>query len=395
VSNENEPDRKLQTDAEQPDIPEKIETSIDEPEVLEEPQDIVEDAEIIEDEPTTEVEEPPVEEETEATPPPAPQIEKRKGGFLPAVLGGIVAGGIGYGVAWYQFDYLPDETSGQIVALQSQIDDLVEQAANRVDPQSLVETAIGSEISGLRSELEAQIAGLTDRLSEIEVAPRTDGTVATATFDEYRDEMIALRADVAAQEQRIQELAEQAAAELETARTQAIQESEQARETVAEAARRVAIAQVQTALEAGLPFGDLLPELEQATGAEIPNALSNAANGVATLAELQESFAPIARETLAVSRAEGVAGEDGGSFGGFLRNMFDVRSVEPREGDDVDAILSRAENAVRTGRISDALAEIDALPDLAQSTMITWTRQAKKRMAAVNTLNELSLNTAE
>ena len=72
-----------------------------------------------------------------------------------------------------------------------------------------------------------------------------------------------------------------------------------------------------------------------------------------------------------------------------------IKAGFTREGDDVDAILSRAENAVRTGRISDALAEIDALPDLAQSTMITWTRQAKKRMAAVNALNELSLNTAE
>ena len=389
---ENEPDKLTTDDQKQPENPV-------EQEVLQEPEAEIEDAVVIEapeDTSEPQPEDAPVEPMTETQPAPAavaPVV--RKGGFLPVVFGGLIAGGIGYGVSWYQHVYLDDGDTQKIVMLEQSVQSLTERLDAQVDPQALVEAAIGAELGGLRSEIAAVSAQVESRIDEIVDAPRIDGTIATSTFEEYRDQMIALQAEVAAQETRIQQLAAQAAEELEQARSAAILETEQARETAEAAAKRVAIAQVQTAIEAGLPFAEFLPDLEQAIAAPAPEALVDAASGVSTLAELQEAFAPTAREALALARAEGVAGEQGGSVGGFLRNMFDVRSVEPRDGTDVDAILSRAEAAVRTGRLSDALAELDALPDVVQTAMIGWSRQAQKRVAAVSALNELSLTSAE
>lgn len=385
---ENEPDKLTTDDQSQPENPV-------EQEVLQEPQAEIEDAVVIET-PEPQPEEASAEQAPETAPnvvEPAPVA--RKGGFLPVVFGGLIAGGIGYGASWYQHVYLDDGDAQKIVMLEQSVQSLTDRLDAQVDPQALVEAAIGAELGGLRSDIAAVSAQVESRIDEIVDAPRIDGTIATSTFEEYRDQMVALKAEVAAQENRIQQLAAQAAEELEQARSVAILETEQARETAEAAAKRVAIAQVQTAIEAGLPFADFLPDLEQAIAASAPDALVDAATGVSTLAELQQDFAPAAREALAIARAEGVAGEQGGSVGGFLRNMFDVRSVEPRDGSDVDAILSRAEAAVRTGRLSDALAELDALPDVVQSAMIGWSRQAQKRVAAVSALNELSLTSAE
>ena len=53
----------------------------------------------------------------------------------------------------------------------------------------------------------------------------------------------------------------------------------------------------------------------------------------------------------------------------FLRAQTGARSLDPREGDDPDAILSRAEAAVSAGDLATALTEIAALPEPAQTAM--------------------------
>jgi hypothetical protein len=73
----------------------------------------------------------------------------------------------------------------------------------------------------------------------------------------------------------------------------------------------------------------------------------------------------------------------------FLRHQLDVRSVEPREGDDPDAILSRAEAALRDSRLTDALAEIATLPEAAQAPMGAWIAAAEGRVAALSALQAL------
>ena len=75
---------------------------------------------------------------------------------------------------------------------------------------------------------------------------------------------------------------------------------------------------------------------------------------------------------------------------GFIRTQLDARSLEPREGDDPDAILSRAEAATQQGRLTDALAEIEALPDVARAELSDWAAQATRRLEAVAAAQQLS-----
>ena len=61
-----------------------------------------------------------------------------------------------------------------------------------------------------------------------------------------------------------------------------------------------------------------------------------------------------------------------------------MRSIEPQEGTDPDAVLSRIEAAVRTGRIADALGEVQTLPEASQDALKDWTEQAQLRHDAVS-----------
>ena len=46
-------------------------------------------------------------------------------------------------------------------------------------------------------------------------------------------------------------------------------------------------------------------------------------------------------------------------------------------------MLSRAEAALAEGRLSDALAEIEALPETARAAMADWAAQARSRADAL------------
>jgi hypothetical protein len=179
----------------------------------------------------------------------------------------------------------------------------------------------------------------------------------------------------------------QAETDLAAARAEAEALEQEALASAEAAASRAALNRVSTAIETGAPFADALGDL----GGDLPAALSSAAeNGVATTAELTSDFPAAARAALATARAEGVSDESGG-LGGFLRNQFDVRSTAPQEGSSPDAVLSRAEAAIKEGRVADALAEIEALPEVARAEMTDWTAQATERadvLDAVATLSE-------
>ena len=74
----------------------------------------------------------------------------------------------------------------------------------------------------------------------------------------------------------------------------------------------------------------------------------------------------------------------------FLRNQFDVRSVAPKEGDGTDAILSRAEATLRQGRLTETLAEVGALPEVARAELSDWIALAEARADALAAAASLS-----
>ena len=383
-----------------------------------------------------------------ADPPPlpAPRTEpapNAKGpGFLPLVLGGVVAGGIGFAAAWTTQQR---DTSAMTGAIADQSERLatLEQAmppvvdlAPLTDRLTALETALTAETRDLGIAIDdlatqtadyiaaqsATITALQDRLaamdtsiSALERAPTADGTLPDRAMAAWQGDIAALQGSVAGLESRVAtaqadlsarlDAIEQSAGamaadavsqvqdlqgQLDAAQTAAATEQADAAAAAALATQRAAMTRLLAALDAGTPFDGALGEMQSA-GVSAPGDLAAlAADGVPTIAALQDSFPAAARAALAAARAEGLADADDNRFVAFLRSQFDVRSVTPREGSDPDAILSRAEAALAAGRLGDTLAEIATLPEVARAEMTEWTAAASSRAAAQAAVQALS-----
>ena len=91
----------------------------------------------------------------------------------------------------------------------------------------------------------------------------------------------------------------------------------------------------------------------------------------------------VARKALSAVRVTETEGSAGANrIATFFANQLGARSVSPREGDDADAILSRAEAALRSGDLSAALSELSSMPDVAQSALADWQNSAQTRLEA-------------
>jgi hypothetical protein len=227
---------------------------------------------------------------------------------------------------------------------------------------------------------------LDARLVEVEKLPSGDGTLSDTALSAYERELESLRADLNAQQETVMSAAAQAEADLAAARADAELLEQEALSAAQAAASRAALNRVASAVDTGAPFADAISDL----GGDLPAALTAAAEtGVATNAQLTSDFPAAARSALATARSEGVSGESGG-LGAFFRNQFDVRSTAPQEGGTPDAILSRAEAAVKEGRVADALAEMEALPEVVRAELTDWTAQATERADVLDAIATLS-----
>lgn len=306
-------------------------------------------------------------------------------GTIPLFLGGLAAGAIGFAVASLSTPAADSELADTLASQQGSVNALEDRLA-RLDREVRAGGAddLSAQITGVTNQLEA----LALRVAALEAAPAPAGN-ATGLQQEVT---AALSAEMDALRARISELTGAAATELAEARAAAATIEENATAAAQTAAARAALARVQMGLETGAPLGTALRDLGAALMDDLPAELAAVAGGVPTLAALQESFPDAARTALAQARREGVAGEATGGLGAFLRNQFDVRSTTPQEGDSTDAILSRAEAAMQAGRLSDALAEISALPEVARAAMTDWRAAAEARADAIAAADLLSLS---
>jgi hypothetical protein len=167
------------------------------------------------------------------------------------------------------------------------------------------------------------------------------------------------------------------------------------RVTAAESAVDAALARagldmVRAALDTGAPFDGAVAQIAQA-GVTVPADIAAVAGaGIVTPDALIESFDAHARDALRASLTELPATSTTERLGNFLRAQVGARSTAPRDGDDPDAILSRAGAAVQAGDFATALQELDALPDAGRAAMADWTRAATARAAALAALPDLT-----
>ena len=307
---------------------------------------------------------------------PEPTVEK-KSGFVPLVLGGVIAAGLGVVSAQYIFpNGLP---FGAAETAKIDFESALKQQSGRIDDlqalldaQPDVDTGLLDAAVAAVGDLQAQIGAVVEnvgtletRIATLEEQPKNDGSGISQAM---ANELVDLRAALDLQKGELSQMIDDAQNTKQNA-------EDTARQTMA----RAAVTRILVALESGAPFADALAEIEANTDVTIPEVLAQTATaGLPTVAALGDSYPEAARAALAAVRSE----ETGGGVTSFLTRQLGVRSVAPREGDDPDAILSRVGAAVEAGRISDALAEADTLPDGAKALLADWMEQANLRLSA-------------
>ena len=277
-----------------------------------------------------------------------------------------------------------NETTGKITgidtrlnALEGRVSNVDQRAVGDVFQSDLDELTTGFDQRFL--EIGSQLQNFDKRLAALEKS-----TIESAIPDElvaqYQDEVKRLKETLEAQRESLQQFMS------ETAET-ANEVTQRAKDTVA----RGILAQIRAAIDAGGPFDSAIKEFDEQVGEVLPNQLrSLAEEGVQTYQELRDSFAEAARSALNAARDELNESEGFAGIGNYLRKQFQARSVKPKAGDDADAVLSRAEQALRENDLNGALNELDALPDAARDQMQPWIDQARERQDALEQLDILS-----
>lgn len=339
----------------------------------------------------------------------------QKNGFWGVFLGGAVAAGLGFGLCYYlvaqgtlttgdreTFEAERAQISaleGQFGALQTEVQALAGAPATdpRVDAVTgAVETVeatlaqVQGELDAVQAEIGAQtglLANLEAQMEAIAALPEGTDTVDNAAMAALQATLAQQQSENEAMQSRLAEMASAAQAEMDAVRERAGELQSETQAAVDEASNRAFVAGLTAALENGSAFGPAMSALTVAA----PDALSAVAEtGVETLLDLQRQFPAAARDGLAASLRATVSDDPADRVFAFLRAQVGARSLEPREGDDPDAVLSRAQEAVNTGQLDVALTELTALPEDGQAAMASWIGAAQARIDALAALDTLA-----
>lgn len=354
----------------------------------------------------------PVEQKAEAepdfVPPPPTPIAEKKGGsgaFFGTVLGGVVAAAAGYALATF-VPFPGSGTSDVPLATQADVQALAARI-NTLESAPPPDDTLADRIAALEarpvqdapaepdlSPLTEALAALEDRVSAIESQGQSapgEGPSAdlVAQLDSLRAEVAEMKASGADANAGLEALAAETQARLTEAEAQASALRAEAEETARKAVSAAALARVQAAMDSGAPFAAALADIPDV---EIPDALVGLADlGVPTRAALEEAFPPAARAALEASLRADMGEGWSDRLGSFLQATTGARSLTPREGTDPDAVLSRAEAALRSGDLAKALTELEGLPPEGQAEMSGWTTMARQRLDAVSATSALSV----
>lgn len=269
----------------------------------------------------------------------------------------------------------------RIVELTRSVEDMTARLGSLAEASAVA--ALGDEVAtltGRSDEATTALAAIADQLGtlsdRVEVLALRPTTVAPDTE--------ALDAELERFQQQLTAAIDAATQQIGVAQAEAQSVEAAAEEARRAAEARAALSEMRAAIDAGTAFVPAIDTLEDVT--DVPAELSQAASaGVATLAQLQGDFAPAARRAIDAAIRADVSTSS--SFveraNAFLRAQTGVRSLAPREGEDADAILSRAEAALRAGDLAEAVAQIDGLPAAAAAPISDWRAAAQARLDAL------------
>ncbi|MGC8201288.1 COG4223 family protein [Aliiroseovarius sp. PTFE2010] len=319
---------------------------------------------------------------------PEPIAPKKRSGVWGGIFGGAIAAALGAAATYFVLPLVPgllpnpadDPQELAIAQLQDETSGLSNRvASNSQSIDQLTGNVAELDVDADLAALHDQISALQERVIALEERPVPSSAPSAETMQAVDAELGKLRAQVEDELQRIKEASAQVAENEQAAEERALQ-----------AAALAALGRIQIAADAGRPFADDLDPVRDA-GIELPEALQNhATEGVATLSALQSSFPQSARSALNAA-IDAEAPEDPQSkVSAFFRKQLGVRSLEPRDGDSADAILSRAEAALRDGDLAKTLEELSGLSGEAEERMNSWIAKAKARMELKTALDTLA-----
>jgi hypothetical protein len=270
----------------------------------------------------------------------------------------------------------------EVKALKAQIVELgqrIEAVSALADRVSKLETTPPVVQSG------DQVAALEARIATLEARPA--GTSADpAALTQLRSEVEALKANGAG----IVSPELQASLDAKVKDTEAkLAAVEAAAQSSAQAVTaRAALGQIAAALDSGAPYAAAIAALK---GTTLPAVLTDhAPSGLPTLQGLQADFPAAARTSLEAALRANMGQTWTERVTTFLRAQTGARALAPRDGNDPDAVLSRAEAATAKGDLAAALKELSALPPEGQAAMADWQARAQLRLDAAAALQSLT-----
>ncbi|MDH5798538.1 MAG: mitofilin family membrane protein, partial [Paracoccaceae bacterium] len=327
--------------------------------------------------------------------------------ILPLAIGSVSGGAVAFAVSLLMtgpaaISVQDAEADANIAALQEQVGMAVSELATlKSDLRVVAEMSElqGSALSDTLDDLDKRVSALQDdlaatanardaletvdsalraRITELEARPLPDTEAETKIIALYQQQLEKLRA-----------LVDERLAGIEAAQGKAEAAGAKAVAQISAARRQADLAALTDRISSGEPYEELLTVLLD-QGLTIPPVLAeNAESGIVGQDRLEQRFSERALPALEASiRADAAAGKIDRTTA-FMRIQLGIRSLSPQDGDDPDAVLSRAEAFLGEGDLATALAELQNLPAEGQKVMEDWVLLAQNRQAALAALAAL------
>ena len=295
------------------------------------------------------------------------------------VLGGVVAAGLGFGLAQVVPQGWPLQTPATDPGLSQAVEQVATLTAQVKELQSQLAAANGlvDRVAKLEAAPVVDLGALDQRLTALEARPTAQGASADpAALASLRAEVEAMKAQSAGVVS--PEVQAQLDAQVKATADKLAQIEAQARETAAQGVRQAALRQIAAALDSGAPYVRAVVDLN-----DLPPVIAeHAATGLPSLPALQAAFPDAARAALEASLKADMGATWSERVKNFLRATTGARALTPQEGMDPDAVLSRAEAALAKGDVAGVVVELGALPEAGKAAMADWLAMAQLRLDA-------------
>ncbi len=250
--------------------------------------------------------------------------------------------------------------------------------AGALPDASTIEPAAATPVPVADTVLQTKIAELETKLTELTAKQTSDIDLKT--------EVEALKTQVETRTREMEKMADQVSSDNK------LSNAEQQ-----EAWRNVSLLilydRLKTSVLAGKPYEEEYNELENSI-TDIPDASgaleklkSSQKNGIPDMTALKISFSKTINEALFIKTSNSDSIWD--NFSGNLKSMVKVRKVGDRQGGDAEAVIARAETALKDNNLTLAIDELTKLEGPPKAAYASWIEAAKLRRDVPAVLDSL------